>query len=189
MDAYYLARWLSELDSGESVSLVGSSMGARVVTGALHLLAGGTNSGRRLADTEIVADRKINAVLISPAVHANWLYPNDRHGGAVNSVSRMLLVNNPSDSMLSRYWRIANGTPALGVVGLRTGAIFGEKQKKIEQYDASRIIGGNHGVEHYVRSPAIMAKVRETILKSSIPNTIDLHTRSRENSNIKPAQL
>ena len=49
VESYYLAKWLDRLRPGVKVSLVGHSFGPRIITGALHLLAGGEVAGRNMS--------------------------------------------------------------------------------------------------------------------------------------------
>ena len=47
-ESYYLAAWLRGVQRDGKVSLVGHSFGPRIITGALHLLAGGQLAGQAL---------------------------------------------------------------------------------------------------------------------------------------------
>ncbi|HYW78439.1 MAG TPA: hypothetical protein VE890_02645, partial [Thermoguttaceae bacterium] len=62
--SYYLADWLSQLASDGPVNLVGYSFGARVVTGALHLLGGGQVAGRSLPSETQAEHGPLRAVLV-----------------------------------------------------------------------------------------------------------------------------
>ena len=65
-ESYYLAAWLHGVRPDTKLSLVGHSFGPRIITGALHLLAGGELAGRTLAtDTNRTATKpmRIRAVL------------------------------------------------------------------------------------------------------------------------------
>ena len=62
--ARYLARLIDRLDSTDRLSLWGHSFGARVVAGALDLLAGGQVGGRPLAERVHPARNSVRAVLV-----------------------------------------------------------------------------------------------------------------------------
>ena len=64
-EGYYLASMLSTIDADSKVSLVGHSFGARIATGALHVLGGGTLAGRRLSSPRPDSPPRIRAVLMA----------------------------------------------------------------------------------------------------------------------------
>ena len=55
VEAWYLAQWLAQFRPGVRVSLIGHSFGPRIITGALHLLAGGQLAGRGLPKDTVAA--------------------------------------------------------------------------------------------------------------------------------------
>ena len=80
VDAYYLARVLSDLPKGAPLGLVGYSLGCRTASGALQLLAAGPVAGRSLAAEALAAwnnagPRPIRVMMIAAAMDANWLEP------------------------------------------------------------------------------------------------------------------
>jgi hypothetical protein len=164
-DAYYLAWFLAQLPSDSRVSVAGSALGCQVVQGALHLVGGGALNDTRLA---LPADHKwpqIDAVFIAPAVNNDWLYPGGYHQQAMTGTLRLLLVNNPADAALCRYGQPWKSKPtALGQSGLTDLDKLGEFAQRIEQYDASEEIGDVHGVEHYLRSPEVVDRMRKVLL-------------------------
>ncbi len=52
LQSYYLAECLDRVRPDVQVNLIGYSFGARVISGALHILAGGTVAGRELIDQD-----------------------------------------------------------------------------------------------------------------------------------------
>jgi hypothetical protein len=98
-------------------------------------------------------------------VNNDWLYPGRYHERAVAGASRLLLVNNPIDAALCRDGQPWKSKPvALGQSGLTDLDKLGDFASRIEQYDASEQIGEVHGVEHYLRRPEIVARMREVLL-------------------------
>ena len=76
--------------------------------------------------------------------------------------SRLLLINNSVDSMLLRYSKVWRSHPiALGLDGIQHVAKLGDRAERIEQFDAHEEIGDQHGVEHYLRSKTIVARLRK----------------------------
>ena len=73
VESYYLALWLNNLRPGAKVSLVGHSFGPRIITGAMHLLAGGEVAGQKLPEDTVAAwtagkRNPVRAVLLGAAV-------------------------------------------------------------------------------------------------------------------------
>lgn len=160
--AWYFAEWLDENASGRTISLIGTSFGARIVGGALHLLGGG-----RLGIFELPqrssAWRPAQVVFVSPAIDGDWLLPHHRFGQAMSQVERMLLLNNSADRVLKRYhWLYGprSTVEALGHAGLRRSALAEDQRQKIVQVDAAAVIGSKHGCGPYFESSAMLARMR-----------------------------
>lgn len=124
VESYYLALWLDQLPRGVKVSLAGHSFGPRIVTGALHLLAGGQLAGQRLPPDAVAAwtggkRNPIRAVLLAAAMDADWLAPGGCHGLALPLIDRLLVTHNGCDRVLRWYPRMygRGGSQALGFVG------------------------------------------------------------------------
>ena len=124
VESYYLALWLDQLPPGEKVSLVGHSFGPRIITGALHLLAGGEVAGRCLSQSTVAAwsggkRNPVRAALLAAAVDAGWLAPGGCHGLALPLVDQMLVTRNGCDRVLRWYPRLygRGGPKAMGFVG------------------------------------------------------------------------
>lgn len=158
-DAYYLGWMLANTSSESPVSLIGFSLGARVVTGAVHLLAGGTLAGRtlpKLAESSV----RPRVVLVAPALHNDWLLPSRYHGRALTAVDRMLVLYNSKDPLLRLYRFISgNDNPqALGYTGLALADC--SYRGCVCQRDVSGWIGRTHSFKRSFSSPSLMAMVR-----------------------------
>jgi hypothetical protein len=152
---------LDQMPAETHVSLIGFSFGARIVTGGLHVLAGGSlGGGLKLADRAHPDRRPVDAVLIASALHCHWLGKGQYHGRAMSQVDRMFLLNNRSDLAL-RYYRFS--TPgrdrpqALGLHG--PNCLSAEYASKIESRDVSRYAGRQHDLFQYLCAPGAMAQV------------------------------
>ncbi len=115
----YLAALLrTHVRAATPLTMVGYSFGARVITGSLHALAGGTLAGRSLPDDPIVgADIRVG--LIAAAIESMWLTRRGYHGQATQNMNRLALLYNRRDAVLKRYWlleRVRQRT-ALGYSG------------------------------------------------------------------------
>jgi hypothetical protein len=160
VDGYHLGWLLNRLPPTSPVTLIGYSYGARIVTGALHLLGGGVTAGRRLIEAQ--ADppaRRWRAVLIAAALDNNWLSIGRRHGLALTQVERMLLINNSVDRALRFYHVVARYHPqALGSTGL--AGSLGAARAKVAQLNAASIVGRQHDWSRYFHSPTLVSRMR-----------------------------
>ncbi len=174
--AWQLAQWLEDTAPGQSVSLIGTSFGARIVGGALHLLGGGKLGAFELPP-RTAALRPARVVLISPAIDDDWLLPDRRFGLALSQVDRMLLLNNSVDPMMKRYhWLYdrrstaeALGRSGLCCGGLGCGGLDCEERKKIVQVDTAAVIGAKHGCGPYFQSTALLARMKPFIFDDEPP--------------------
>src|SRR5690606_32297914 len=80
---WQLAWAVDRLPPETPLALVGYSYGARVVTGTLHLLAGGSLGELSLPERAHWSRPPIRAALIAAAVDAQWIRPGGYHGRAL----------------------------------------------------------------------------------------------------------
>ncbi len=151
-ESVHLAHWMNRVRPGVQLSLVGHSFGPRIITGALHLLAGGDLVGCKLSEktTKAWAGGKRNAVravLLAGAVDADCLAPDGCHGLALSMAEGLLITCNSSDVVLRRYPRIdsCGGTRAMGSVGPQCVA----DASKIHVFDVSHDVGVRHSWQLY----------------------------------------
>ncbi|WP_040769963.1 hypothetical protein [Novipirellula maiorica] len=168
MHGYYLAWLLEQIDPRVPISLFGTSYGPRMITAALHFRAGGTISGRQLATTNASLRPPVRVALFASALDCDWLLPNHHHGRALTQVERMLIMYNPSDSVLHWYPRLngRGGPAALGSVGLSPSRL-GVDGYKVQQLNVSRSVGKTHSWQAYEGNPAIMSRVAPYLLRQS----------------------
>ncbi|HVA48925.1 MAG TPA: hypothetical protein VNH11_21340 [Pirellulales bacterium] len=169
-DAFYLAQFIDELNGSDPVSLVGYSLGARVTTGALHLLGGGPLAGRSMAAERRAGRPPLRAVLMAAAVDEDWLLPGRRQGHALDVVERMVLLVNPRDRVL-RWYRFLSpgrGAAALGSRGFTSLATLGALRQKIEQINVNPMIGGQHGWASYASSPEILEQLKREVMIGTV---------------------
>lgn len=158
-----LAWLLDQLPAETPVSLIGFSFGARIVTGSLHILGGGSlRCGEGLSERLHPQRDPVNVVLVAAALHAHWLGEGQYHGLAMTQVDRMFLVNNCAD-LAMRYYHLSStsgGRPqALGLCG--PTCIGPESAAKIAMRDVSRYAGTQHDLFRYLCAPGTTALVWE----------------------------
>lgn len=164
-ESYYFARFATQLHRDQRLLVVGYSFGARVTTGALHLLAGCPLGGRHLADeqatTHELAAPRLRAVLLAAAIDVDWLIPGHFHGAAMQPLERVAITVNPRDIVLKTY-RVAekrNAPEPVGKVGPPLGAL-GHEAAKIVTQQVTGDLGRRHGSSHYFSSPQVISLIR-----------------------------
>lgn len=161
----YLAWFVHRLPPQAPLSLWGHSFGARVVTGALHILGGGAIGGYCLSEPEAPPRQPANVVLVTAALDNDWLVPGHFHGCALSQVGHMLLVNNGCDRLLKRYhwlYHRKDCSQALGFSGLPRCALG--CASCTEQVDACCQIGPEHSLALYLCSRNLMARMRNCLV-------------------------
>jgi hypothetical protein len=151
-----LAWLIDQLPGDEPLELIGFSYGARIITGALHILGGGDLGGLALASRQHPDRQPVNAVLFAAALNSDWLCPGHYHGQAMTQVNRMMLLNNCNDVAME-YYRFSTtcGDPqALGLCG--PTCIDAAGAAKIRQRDLSRWVD-QHDLMCYVCAPGVAA--------------------------------
>ena len=163
-EAVFLARFLAELDPADRVSLFGSSYGARIVTGALHVLAGGTLNGCSIPANSSFHPARV--VLTAAALDNDWLLPGRYHGLALSQVDAMLVFYNPLDPVLKMYDFVDKCThdKALGFTGLITSPSAYEWADRYEEQNVGRMIGHVHSASYYFHSSCLMRQARRYLL-------------------------
>jgi hypothetical protein len=138
------------------IGLAGYSFGARVATGAIHLMGGGQLLGSSLKLDPKAGRPMISAVLLAAAEDDGWLAPGAPNGLTVPTVDRMLLLNNGCDSALKHYPLMDRcfRASALGYVGLATS------DPKIEQFDECCTVGSEHNWANYFCNECLDALMR-----------------------------
>jgi hypothetical protein len=161
-EAFYLANVLRRMERDVPVCLIGYSFGARVITGALEILAGGQVAGRCLPLAEGVTlgvpqRRPVRAVLIAAAADACWLLPGARNGLALSQTEQMLITRNCCDPVLRFYPLLygRGGPQAMGYVG----PCWGGDVSKLEVLDVTYSVGRIHDWDCYFSDLGLNARM------------------------------
>ncbi|MDH3719631.1 MAG: hypothetical protein OES79_16035, partial [Planctomycetota bacterium] len=163
---YSLAWTLNELDPAAPVSLLGFSFGARVVTGAVHVAAGGQLGGYGISVPDNRSALGYQVVLMAAAMDNNWLQPGRKHDQAIHRIDQLLLLNNHQDWVLKRYHllKCGNGCQALGYTGLSVPDSLADRGDAVCQVNAGAYIGKLHRWAPYIYTEPLMNKTRKTAL-------------------------
>lgn len=165
-EAYYLGQFLAASNPQARVGLFGFSYGARIITGALHLLGGGTLVGLKLPEGTATGEHHARVVLMAAALHNYWLLPDNAHGKCWSQIDRLLVQFNPCDRLLRFYPLLDRCTrpQALGYTGFLWSGQLADDASRLEQQNVCCEIGHEHFGPTYIESPAIMAQVERFLL-------------------------
>jgi hypothetical protein len=164
-----LAWLLGQMPAETPVSLIGFSYGARIITGGLHILAGGNLGGYKLTDRTHANRSPMNVVLIASAMHACWLGEGQYHGLAMTQVDQMFFLNSCQDPAM-RFYHVS--VPGLGgpqAMGLRGPTCLSAWQAaKIHERDVSGATGNRHDLYLYLCAPGTTGQVWSYLAPSAV---------------------
>ena len=160
-----LAWLLAQMPTETPVTLVGFSYGPRIITGALHIYAGGRLGHLSLKERSYGNRAPINVVLIGSALHANWLCKGQYHGLAMTQVNRMLLLNNCRDPTMRFYHLAFKGRGRPQALGSRGPTCLSPGDwSKVEMRDLSGYVGNQHDVFRYLCAPGVLGDIWQLTL-------------------------
>jgi hypothetical protein len=175
VNGIYLADFVSKIGTDHPVCLIGHSHGTRLVSAALHAMAGGAVSGRKLASGP-VPERRLRVILVAAAIDHDWLNPDGRYGCALCPVEALLNVKNHEDFPLTFYQlRMPISKRSLAITGVTRSdrAKMGELEEKIAEYDVSDLIGFGHLWKHYYNEPSIASAIRHYVYFDEVETVPD----------------
>jgi hypothetical protein len=164
--------------------LMGYSFGARISTGTLHLLGGGSINDCSLPiriTTTPRAPRR--AVLLAAAVGRDALAPGHRHSEALTQVDRMVIMINPRDRVLKFFPVLCDdGQEALGLsgpAGLEANTALGSR---VILFNVMPYVQKHHLSLEYQKSPEIMACIRDEVMTAGAAATPQVPSGSQVTS-------
>jgi hypothetical protein len=162
-ESLLLAQYLDRTKPTVPLNLVGYSFGARVVGGALELLAGGQIAGCCLPQRSTAPRVPVRAMLVGAAMDWDWLLPGHRNGLALSLVERMLVTVNRADPVLKRYPKLYHrrGPQSLGSVGPACPCCLGAEQAKLQLVNVRCSVRHRHDWDHYVGCSGILGLLGE----------------------------
>lgn len=166
VESYYLATVLARMRPDQRIGLVGYSFGARVISGALHVLAGGAIEGLSLDGQAIVPRVPPRAVLLAPAMDHDVFRPGGKYDLALVAADRIAFTVNHEDFVLKFYPFLCSrkGPQAVGRIGATGLEGLGDLTSKLVIHDVYPFVHRRHGSQYYLTSEAIMALVKDEIL-------------------------
>jgi hypothetical protein len=161
-----LAWLLNQMPAETPITLIGYSYGARIITGGLHVLAGGTLGGLGLDQPLQPGRRPVNAVLVAAALNAEWLGPGRYNGLAMSQMGHLLLLNNCQD-LAMRYYHFSTTCGRPQALGLRgPTCIAPEDAAKITKRDLSRYDGPRHDLFRYLAAPGVICQIWQLVAET-----------------------
>lgn len=170
-DAYYLARFLTGINPEVKVGLVGYSFGARIVSGAMHLLGGGTMCGWHV---DASSQPRVRVALWAAAEHNHWYLPGNFHDQALAAADAWFITINCCDPVLARYRFLeeCSNPVAVGYAGIYGRNLLPpDVNDRVEEVNVTNIVGGTHDMHAYLYSLYIQRRTREYVLWHDIAGT------------------
>lgn len=154
--AWQLAWVLDRLPAGSRVGLLGYSYGARVSSGAAHLLAGGSLSGLAYPGCSECGVGPVRAVFLAGAYDACWNATRSYHGRTLDRIDTLLVTLNPRDPAMKYFKFVSkNSNPtALGAFGPR--GLNAEQAARVRLMPVANAVGKSHDLYEYMSAPGLM---------------------------------
>jgi hypothetical protein len=155
-----LAWLIDQMPAETPVSLLGFSYGARIVTGGMHVLAGGQLGGCGLKEHAHPNRPHVNAVLMASATHACWLGEGQHQGLALSQADRVFFLNSNRDPAM-RFYALSvpgrGGPQAMGLCG--PTCLSAEQAAKVYNRDISGYTGSRHDLYLYLSAPGATGQI------------------------------
>jgi hypothetical protein len=164
VDAVYLGQFLAGMKSEVRAGVMGYSFGARIASGGMQLLGGGSLLGHCLAP----APRPhVRVAMWAAAEHNHWYLPGQFHGQALAAGDAWFNTINCCDPILSRYrWIDKCSNPvAAGYAGIYGRNLLpADVNARIEEVNVTNIVGGEHNWRIYLYSRYIQDRTRDYVM-------------------------
>ncbi len=166
--AWQLAWFLDQLPARTQISVLGYSYGARVASGAMHVLGGGALGNLKLQQRIHPQRESIRVALLAAAYDAHWIQPGHFYGRALSQVERMVIATNQMDPIM-RFYHLSNGrgrVHALGKVGVSQPQSLGSARQFVRTIDFTHAVGRNHSLVNYLAASGKMKAIWHELLAS-----------------------
>jgi hypothetical protein len=179
---WQLAWAIDQLPAETPLAVVGYSYGARVTTGALHVLGGGRLGDLELAERAHPERPPMTVALVAAAVEASWLRPGGFHGKAISQCQTLVLTNNRLDPAMRYYHFSPEGhqEAALGYAGVPGRDSLGDLAGRVRTYDLTNSVGRHHALGAYLSSASMLGRALEPVL--ALPSSAPVPSSAAESA-------
>ncbi|MEM6799232.1 MAG: hypothetical protein AAF589_06930 [Planctomycetota bacterium] len=165
---FHLAWVANQFSPSAPLGLFGYSYGARVISGATHILGGGSLGGLALPGRESLPKRPIQAVYLAAAFDADWLGPGRYHGHSLQQVDALLTATNQRDPAM-KFYRLFSPRheTALGYAG--PTCLPREASPRVRLMNLTSQVGGTHDMCEYMAVDGFMASAWRRLTFADAP--------------------
>ena len=164
---YYLGHVIDRCRENNNTVVVGYSMGARVASCALHLLAGGKSEFA--PEIKPISDNKVSFLIVAGAINRDWLEPGQHFGKALSETNRFLNIYNSTDPLLKRYPKLypkeKSRPEATGYKGLFSHDELTSFGIPIEEINVTAAAGKSHDIRYITRDTETLKKIWARLLR------------------------
>jgi len=164
IESYYLAYFLAQMKPEVRAGLLGYSFGARIISGAMHLVGGGKLFGQSLS---LAPRPHFRVAMWAAAEHNHWYLPGQFHSEALAAAEAWFSTINYCDPILAKYRLLDKcGDPvAVGYAGIYgRNLLSADINARIEEVNVSNIVGEEHHWRPYLYSLYIQNRTRDYVL-------------------------
>jgi hypothetical protein len=164
--AWQLAWFMDQLPAETPLALMGYSYGARAVSGAMHILGGGSIGKLKLRVREHPNRPAARVALMAAAFDADWMLPGEYHDEAITEIERMVVVTNRHDPAM-RFFKLStriSSTDAMGLEGIPHLDRLGAASKRVQHIDVTADVGRSHVIYDYLADTPKMNRMWQQLL-------------------------
>ncbi len=168
-NGWYLAEFIRYIPPECPICLVGHSHGCRVISSALHLMAGGSVQGKEHPSSRATG-RRIRVIFTAAAIKHDWLNPDERYERALCSAQCILNLRDRHDPALLVYpLRHPFSGRSLAITGFTEGdrEELQSWSSKVVDYDVTHLIGYRHGWPRYLDHLQLAWSIRSYLFFSA----------------------
>lgn len=153
---YQFAWLMDRMPAGARLGILGYSYGARVSSGAAHVLAGGSLNGLSLERRGNPGPVRLRAVFLAAAYDARWNSPRCYHGQALDSIETLLSTVDPRDPAMKFYKWVPqfDDPPAMGGVGPK--GLTRSQASRVRLMTVTSSVGKSHDLYDYLAAPGLV---------------------------------
>ncbi len=172
-EGLYLA-WLTRkhIERSSAIAMIGYSFGARVISGSLHAIGGGS-LGNRMLGGQYYLGADVSVGMIAAALDSDWMTPNHYHSNTTKNIQTLTLLYNRRDVALRNYWRVSRqrSSQALGFSGPRCfGPRIDGSRLPVHAVNCTTTVRAQHAERLYYERHCNAGHQMACLINKSIPS-------------------